>query len=119
MRELSLHVVAVRVRLQNLSPQLLSTRSHINEFVLLIGLSHGHQGLELVNTRIQLTILFLQHVRLLVEQVHIGLQAAVLLIGLNKSCNDFLNVKFGAARLLSDLLEGILNDARVSHVLVE
>jgi hypothetical protein len=48
-RELSLHVFAIRVSLQDLTAQSLRLRPHLNKLVLLFNLCHLDYGLELVD----------------------------------------------------------------------
>ena len=80
MRELSLHVVAIRVRLQDLTAQSLRLRPHLYKLILLFNLCHLDYGLELVYVLVETTVSLIELIRILIHQVDISLQAAILLL---------------------------------------
>jgi hypothetical protein len=75
--------------------------------------------LERVYVGVKLSVTLFKNIRLLVKIVDIGLKGTVLLFCLYKGRDDFLDVHRCRARLLSNLLKGILYDFSIAHVLIQ
>ena len=73
--------------------------------------------LVLKDVGVQVLVLLFNGVRLLVQQVHVVVQAVVLLFRLDKGSHDLLYVLYACSIL--DLVEGVFDDLGVAHVLVE
>ena len=92
MGELTLHLHTVLVRLHNLISEGLCTQTHVLQLLLLVLLTHSHEGRESLQVRVQLPVALLKHVRFLVENIHVLLKRAVLFFSFNECCDYFFNV---------------------------
>jgi hypothetical protein len=63
------------------------------KLILFFCFGHLYEGLELLDILIKVLVRVLQRVSFLIQQVYIGLEAAVLLLRLNKSGDNLLNVQ--------------------------
>jgi len=72
--------------------------------------------LDFLNLVLNLFIGLFELVELSIEHIDVILQAVILLFGLDKSGNDFLNIR--NTRGLLDLVKGVFNDLHVTQVLV-
>ena len=114
--ELGLHGIALIVCFFDIKPGLSCFVSELADLPLFFSLILLRQKLVFFYLGVQVLIVVLQGIGLLIQHIDVIKQTVVLILSFDKSCNDFINVR--NTRVVFDLIEGLLYDCRISHVLV-